>query len=178
MLQQMHMNEQEKDLATQEKLTLASSTEDITRRILEEEDPDELKEIISVFNIHMKKKDLARVSKLSTLQDKISDQMEKRLDKRADEFSNKDLIDYMRVIQGIIDRSDTTTSSIELPAIQINQNNVNINDNSLSRESREHITDAITSIFNKLGIPKPNSESSSIIDIPLDYDNEEEELEE
>ena len=55
---------------------------------------DDIEQILNIFNLNLKKKELLRLSKLSDLQDTITDQVQKRLDRYSDEFSNKDLIDY------------------------------------------------------------------------------------
>ena len=125
------------------------STAELEEKLLQETDVDEMEQIINMFNIISKKKDVVRVNRLNELQDKISNQMIERVDKKAGEFSNKDLLDYFKVIQETIRTSDTSMDSVKPAAIQINQQNINIGEDSLSRESRDKITNAINSILAK-----------------------------
>ena len=66
-----------------------------------------------------------------------------RISTRADQFSNADLIDYMKAIQGAIDTSTKTLNQVEEPPVIVQQQNntqinVNVND-SFDRESKERI---------------------------------------
>ena len=131
------------------KITLDSSPEEIEQQLLSENNIDELTNIINIFNLNIKRKDLVRTSKLNDLQDKITAQMSARLEKNAGEFSNKDLLDYFKVLQDTISKSDTSLSNIDTPAIQINQQQINIGTESpeLSRESREKVADIVSKIL-------------------------------
>ena len=76
------------------------------------------------------------------LLDAITEQMQQRLTKRADQFSNKDLLDYAKVVSDGIDKAHKQINNIDTtPMIQINQqNNVIVQPNDeLDRESRERI---------------------------------------
>lgn len=137
-----------------EKLSLTSPIDELEQRIMCESDTEELKNIIDLFNLQIKKKDIVRTSKLSDLQDKISAQIESRIDKHSDEFSNQDLISYFKTIQDTINKSDTTLDSIKMPVIQINKQEVNVNvDNGLSKESRNKVADIINIIMKKYNKP-------------------------
>lgn len=99
----------------------------------------------------MVKKNALRTLKLSELLDKVSDNMTERFEKRPDEFSNKDLIDYMNVVGSTLEKSQKSLNQIEdIPPIKYNQQNTQVNINimdGLSRESRENILEAIKSII-------------------------------
>ena len=86
-------------------------------------DKEDIEQILNIFNLNLKKKELLRLSKLSNLQDSITDQVEQRLSKHADEFSNKDLIDYFKAFQDTITK--TNKSADEIPVVQITQNQLN-----------------------------------------------------
>ena len=124
----------------------------IDKQIMEEEDPSELQELIDLFNLHLKKKDIVRSAKLSEVQDKIVDQMSKRIESRPDEFSNSDLLNYHKVVQETLTKSDNTLDSINVPSIQINQQiNMNSADNdTFDRESRQRILDTVNVILDNL----------------------------
>lgn len=68
--------------------------------------------------------------------------MKERLDKRADQFSNKDLLDYAKVITDSMDKAQKQIQTVDSsPMIQINQQNntVVVEDSELDRESRRKI---------------------------------------
>lgn len=142
---------------------LIQDTSQVLHSIIQEEDPTKIKDLTHLFNLNIAKKNALRVSKLNDLLDRISEGMSERLEKRPDEFSNKDLIDYMNAINNAIEKAQMNTKIVdELPAITYNQQNnnqVNININSeLPRESREKITQAIESIMSKLNTSQDNIE--------------------
>ena len=90
--------------------------------------------------------------KFNGLLDTISDEMLERFEQKAGEFSNMDLLNYMQTIQSAIDRAQKSLDLVsETPAIQLNtQNNVNINvTDTLDRESKERVADAIRAILQK-----------------------------
>ena len=95
----------------------------------------------------MKKKDVVRANALSELQDKISKQIEQRIDNKADEFSNKDLLDYFKTVQEFINKSATNTDTVKVPTIQINQQNNVALPNALNKDSRDKVLDAVQAIL-------------------------------
>ncbi len=130
--------------------TLKSDSEELEIRLLEEDNVDNIKAIIDLFNINIKKKNIIRTSKLNELQDKVYNQIDERITNNANTFSNKDLLEYFKVMQDTINKSDIDSDNVITPNIQINQNNLNIGvGTELTRESRQKITDAIKNILNK-----------------------------
>lgn len=130
--------------------TLKSDSEELEIRLLEEDNIDNIKAIIDLFNINIKKKNIIRTSKLNELQDKVYNQIDERLTSSANTFSNKDLLEYFKVMQETINKADVDSEKVTAPSIQVNQNNLNISMRSeLTRESRQKITNAIKSIINK-----------------------------
>lgn len=110
-------------------------------------DEKELNNIISVFNSSIQKKAIIRSAAYSDLLDKIVNQMNLRADRRIDEFSNKDLLDYLKVIEEASDKINEPKNSIPVPTIQNNtQININSSD-ALSRESKENVINAIKEIL-------------------------------
>lgn len=121
----------------------------IEQKILEEENPNELQELIDMFNLNLKKKDIIRSAKLSEVQDKIVDQMSKRMESRPDEFSNADLLNYHKVIQDTLSKTDNSLDSVNVPNIQVNQQ-FNINNSetdTFDRESRARIISTVNEIL-------------------------------
>lgn len=95
--------------------------------IMEEQDPNKTKDLVDLFNWHMSKKNVARIQKLNNLYDSITDQMVERVDKRADQFSNSDLLDYVKTIQSAIDINTKNLSNVQEPPMIVHQNNTQIN---------------------------------------------------
>lgn len=147
-------------------LSLTTSTQDIEKQLLEEEDLDTLNDVISLFNISLKKKNLVRSSKLSEVQDKIVNQIAARVDDRPDNFSNEDLLKYYKTIQDTLSKTDTSLDDMKVPTIQLNQQ-INIdNGNEFNRESRKKIIDTVNQI---LELAKNNSqEINDVIDVDRD----------
>lgn len=141
------------------KKSLDKSSEDLIKNIVLEQDPDKLKDLVSLFNTVQSKKNIVRVDAFSKLLDKISDQMIERFEKKPGEFSNKDLLDYLNAVRSAMDKSDIVPENINIPVIQ-NNTQVNLNiDSGLNKESRERVADAVSSILAKL------KNNNSVIDI-------------
>lgn len=133
--------------------TLKSDLQELEIQLLEEDNIDNIKTIIDLFNVNIKKKNIIRTSKLNELQDKVYDQINERITKNAGAFSNKDLLEYFKVMQDTINKADIDSEQVVTPNIQVNQNNLNISMGSeLNRESRQKITDAIRNILDKNNI--------------------------
>ena len=119
---------------------------DIANQVMSESSVDKTKDLVSLFNWHMSKKNVSRILKLNNLYDKVSEQMEVRLTNRGDQFSNSDLIDYMKAIQGAIDSSSKVLSQAEEPPAIIQTNNTQINVNlvdDFDKDAKERILAAI-----------------------------------
>lgn len=103
------------------------------------------------------------------LLDRVTDQMRDRLEQRADQFSNKDLLDYMDKMVNALEKTQKQIASIDpSPTIQINQqNNVTLNannSNNLSEESRQKILDVVSSLLYNVG---NNEDIQTISDINI-----------
>lgn len=131
---------------------LDNSTKELAQQVIDEQDLDKTKELLNLFNLNMAKKNVLRIMKLNNLLDMISDNAIERFEKRSDEFSNKDILDFMQVTQVAIERAQKNLNLVdETPAIVINNqtNQVNIGTEELSRESKTKIASAIQSILSK-----------------------------
>lgn len=111
------------------------------------ESPVDVEKIVSIFNSNLKKKELLRISKLSDLQDVITSQVSKRLEKHADEFSNRDLIDYFKIFQETISKTDTSADSIPQISITQNQLNINVSNPEFDQDSRQRILKAVKQLM-------------------------------
>lgn len=114
--------------------------------IMDEQDPAKTKDLVELFNWNMSKKNIARIKTLNQLYDSITSQMVERVDKRADQFSNSDLLDYMKTIQGAIDINTKNLSQVQDAPMIVQQTNNQVNINvveSFDREAKERILAAV-----------------------------------
>mgnify|MGYP006993856736 CR=1 FL=1 len=149
-------------------LPLEQSTKDIQDKIINENDPDEIKKLINQFNLNLAKKNILRVDKLDELKDLITAQMGERIKNRPGEFSNRDLIDYLSSLENSIEKANKTIKGVdEMPAIQFNQVNVTNNGvDGLSKESRENIIKAVQALMtkaNELDLESENTVEGEIV---------------
>lgn len=132
---------------------------------------DDIEEVLKLFQINQAKKNLLRIAKYDNLIDKIGDEALNRISKNPYDFSNNDLINYMKVTQDTINKSQETINNLQKqPLIQVNQqnNNIKIDPNSLDnlpKESREAIITTIDLILNNNDIKDVNTNNKDIIDI-------------
>ena len=101
--------------------------------------------------------------------------MQERLIKRGDQFSNKDLLDYMNTINASVDKTQKQMQEVDaIPVIQVNQqtNNIVVGPQ-LDRESRERVTSAIEMLMKRLEENK--IESVEIPEATIVYNNDEDE---
>ena len=115
--------------------------------------------IIDNFNENMRKKELLRLSKISDLQDSITDQVEKRLSKYADAFSNKDLIDYFKVFQDTLQKTDTSNVPSNINITQ-NQLNIGLANSEFSQDERKRI---LSSVLKVLALKNQNNEELVVV---------------
>lgn len=164
--------ENEITTTTENKLTTSSAnlekdTQALVNDILNEKDPKKVKDLTYLFNIAQTKKSVLRAVNLNNLLDKVNNQMEERLTKRADQFSNKDLLDYMDKMTGALEKAQKQVQDVDpTPAIQINQQNINLGEAGLSRESRQNVMDAVASILKRLN-EEPLEESETTEEEPV-----------
>ena len=118
--------------------------------IIKEQDIDKIKNLTNLFNINQHKKNIVRTTKLNELLDAITDQMVERFQKKPNEFSNADLLDYLTEVQNTIDKANKNTAQEDLqPIKQINNTQININnEEQLSKEARDRVLNFIKKTIN------------------------------
>ena len=134
----------------QENLDL--NTQEIVDKIISETDPNVVKDLTQLFNMNLSKKSLVRLLKLNDLYDKVNDQAIERFEKRPDEISNKDLLDYMQVLQNSIDKAQKNLDSMDNPpTIQITQNTNTVNigqtETKITKESKDKVFDFVRKVI-------------------------------
>ena len=120
---------------------------DLTTKIIEETNPDELDNLTKLFTLNQKKKQIARTNKLSNLLELVDDEVIHRFTSGHPEIIEDDnLLKYWKITQETINQHNQDEQ--ELPHIQINnQTNVNINSSGLDRESRAKVLEAVQEIL-------------------------------
>lgn len=131
---------------------LNKKVEKIATKIARQQDPDEIKNLVQEFNLAHTKKQIIRSMTYDQLLDHITDQMKERILKRADQFSNKDLLDYLNTMNTAMEKAHKQINEVDaVPAIQFNQqNNTVIMSDGLDRESRERVFDFVKNALNNL----------------------------
>ncbi len=151
----------------------------LASQVLTESDPEKAKQLIALFNWNISKKNTARILKMNDLYDEVTDQMVLRFKTKADQFSNSDLLDYMKAVQGAIDTSSKNLSQVEEPPTIVHQNNTQINVNvvdTMDRESRDRILSAIQATLKAAQQPQPTNAESQVIEVPVEVYEEVEEV--
>lgn len=130
-----------------------------------EKDKQKMQAIEQQFNDIQRKKQLARISKLSDVQDMLTDQFYQRISQRPDEISNKEMLDGMKVVQDLMEKNQKHTEVMEeIPQlIQINQTEVNVGNN-LNRDSRERVKNAVLGLLNSINKTQQATEEPNIIE--------------
>lgn len=133
-------------------LDTALSVTEVADKIFSESDPKKTQDLIELFNWNINKKHILRTAKLDSLFDDITEQMVLRFKTKPDQFSNEDLLNYMKTVQSAIDNNAKSIDKEKEPPKIMQQNNTQINLNiqqDLTSESRARVLAAINSILNK-----------------------------
>ena len=130
---------------------------ELLNQIIAEVDIEKTKDLTYLFNLNQNKKTMVRVNKLSDLLDVVTEQALARFTTRPHEISNKELLDSLKTVQELIERSQKQVSGVsDTPLIQINQqtNSVNVGESAiaggLNRESRERVQKAVSALLKDL----------------------------
>ena len=153
--------------------TLDSKLIALVDDIAEEQDPSKTKDLVDLFNWHISKKNIARIKKLSDLYDSLTDQMVERVEKRADQFSNSDLLDYMKTIQTAMDTNAKNLTTIQEPPLIVNQTNTQINVNladTFDRDAKERILAAVQATLGSIN--NPIETTAEIIDETSEHEEQ------
>lgn len=160
------MSEDSKDLV--DTSSIDNEITGLASKVLAESDPEKAKQLIALFNWNISKKNTARILKMNDLYDEVTDQMVARFKTKADQFSNSDLLDYMKAVQGAIDTSTKNLSQVEEPPTIVQNNNTQINVNvvdTMDRDSRDRILSAIQATLKAAQQPQSAKEQSEIIEV-------------
>lgn len=164
------MNEVDKKDEKSSLTTLDNDVNNVIEKAITEQDPQKVKDLTNLFTMHMNKKNMVRMVKLNNLLDNVVDQSLTRFENNPNNFSNKELIDYMNVVQKTSDAAFNQLKEInESPTIQVNNNTeINIGDQSkgkldnLNRDSRKRILDTIDAI-----LKSNNTDHEDVVDVEV-----------
>lgn len=118
--------------------------------ILQEDNVDKLKDLTHLFNAYQTKRQILRVNALNDVQDALVAQMAARLQNLPNNFNNNDIAVWMKTVQQALDSTHEKIQEIDDTPTIVNQTNTQINVNvedTLSRESRKKIMDALQAIL-------------------------------
>lgn len=154
----------EKNTSLVDTSSIDNETNNLAIQILEEKDPDKAKQLIALFNWNLSKKNTSRILKLNGLYDDVTEQMVTRFRTRSDQFTNSDLLDYMKAVQGAIDTSTKNLVQMEEPPTIVQQHNTQINVNlvdSFDRDAKERILAAVQATLKQ-------AQNSTVVDVPVE----------
>ena len=130
---------------------LVQEGNNLTTEILKENDPAKLEDLTNLFNINQKKKNIARLNRLSNLLELIDTEAIERITAYPDAIDNDQLISYMNATQNAIKISNNNISQ-DAPLIQINNTRneirVDTETSGLDRASRARVLEVVNSILN------------------------------
>lgn len=127
---------------------LNAESKDIISQIIAEKDPDKFKDLTSLFELNQRKKNMARINRLSNLLEMVDDEVILRVSTSPEDIENRDLIGYMNAAQKSMTAIEQSFN--QTPLIQVNNqsNEIHIsNESGLNRESRKKVLDAVMSII-------------------------------
>lgn len=140
---------------------LSLQQEEIVNNLVGATTKDELKRQIELFNLNQSKKNAIRIVKLEQTMAQVEDKIVERFNKRPEQLSNRELIDFLNTISGQIDRSQKIVDSVETKDLERqmvtnitpketgNQYNINLGTD-LNRENKDNVVDAIKDILSLL----------------------------
>lgn len=133
---------------------LDAKASELAQNIIQSKNPDDMDRFVSMFELNQAKKNALRILTLNTLLDKVNDQAVERFNKHPDEVTNKELLDYMDVVQNSIDRAEASLKNANSPSSGITSlhNEVNINmGTGMDEDSRSRVIDAVTALLANMG---------------------------
>ena len=137
-----------------EALPLEATEQRLMKKIIEAPTRDDLQTQFDLFNINQSKKSALRIVKLNNLLDKVEDQAIERFERRPDQVSNKELLEYMNVVSNQIERAQKSVNALkDTQAIQItnqrNELNINVGPK-LDRDSKERVLGVISALLKQV----------------------------
>ena len=139
--------------------TLATEQQ-VVKDIVAAPNKEELEKQFQLFNMNQVKKNALRIIKLNDLLTKVEDQALERFEKRPDQVSNKELLDYLNAVSNQIEKAQNfskETLSTEVGGIKIKQEKTEVNINVapvLNRNEKDRVVDVISILLNQMKKPQ------------------------
>ena len=139
--------------------TLATEQQ-VVKDIVAAPNKEELEKQFQLFNMNQVKKNALRIIKLNDLLTKVEDQALERFEKRPDQVSNKELLDYMNAVSNQIEKAQNfskETLSTEVGGIKIKQEKTEVTINVapvLNRNEKDRVVDVISILLNQMKKPQ------------------------
>lgn len=153
------------------------SDQQIINGIVEAESKEELQAQFDLFNMNQSKKNALRMIKLEGLLNKVEDQAIERFEKRPDQVSNRELLDYMQIVSAQIDRSQRVVDSLEEKEMirkVTPKTDVTINiGTDLDRDSKANVVGAIKGILDMLKNKNTVTAQPQYIENPVEVEEAE-----
>lgn len=149
--------------------TLATEQQ-VVKDIVAAPNKEELEKQFQLFNMNQVKKNALRIIKLNDLLTKVEDQALERFEKRPDQVSNKELLDYMNAVSNQIEKAQNfskETLSTEVGGIKIKQEKTEVNINVapvLDRNEKDRVVDVISVLLNQMKKPQSNA-SDEVVEV-------------
>lgn len=149
--------------------TLATEQQ-VIKDIVAAPNKEELEKQFQLFNMNQVKKNALRIIKLNDLLTKVEDQALERFEKRPDQVSNKELLDYMNAVSNQIEKAQNfskETLSTEVGGIKIKQEKTEVNINVapvLDRNEKDRVVDVISVLLNQMKKPQSNA-SDEVVEV-------------
>lgn len=168
------MDDKEKDISSlallaslsTTKQTLEEKDKEVLQAIIKADNKKELQNQFDLFNINQSKKNALRIAKLQGLRANVEDEIIDRFNKRPDQVSNRELLDYLQITSNEIDKSQKVMDSVHESDLINNPGRsaigpttevtVNIGTD-LSRDNKEKTVSAIKDILSILQVKKNNN---------------------
>lgn len=161
-----------------------AAKKELAENIIQAEDSNALQAQLDLFNLAQRKKDALRVIKVNGVIDQIEDEVIRRFEKRPDQISNKELLDFWTVAANQLQRAQTSANTIGMPPIRITNPKTDITVNvtqTLDRDSKEKVADFVSNILKQIkqanNQPVNEPEIIDINDTDLLTDEEESDIE-
>lgn len=126
---------------------LSDETDALTEQIMGETDIDKFNDLTNLFEMNHRKKNMARINRLSNLLEMVDDEVILRLSTSPNAIQDKDLVAYMKTAQSSIDSIEGNLNKTPLVQINNQRNEIHIDNSGLNQESRKKVLDAVMSIL-------------------------------
>lgn len=141
------------------------SKDDLKEQIMAGETP--IKDLTHIFNEYQIKESMLRTQHLSELQNKVIEKIDDRITKKADNFTNTELLNALNVIQSTQEKNTSYVNTLnEKPQVQFVSNTMNVTvQEEFDQSSRDKIVNAVSELLKLAQQKEQQIETSQMIEI-------------